>query len=281
MAIGRSFGRELLLDPALSRLERLYVRLFGVPILGLRVRAGYVVPLLEELQSVRGSSIGAIADAGCGRGLFAAYCARIFPDADIVGFDFDREQVERNRAAARSTGIENLRFEVQDLTELAAEDAFDLVLSVDNLEHLEDDRGQVFRFRRALRPGGWLLVHVPHHTRNLFGWRRRNFMEIEGHVRPGYTRDTLVALLEEAGLEVVRSGYSYNSMETLANDLSFLVTGGRERRKGLYALAFPALLALAHLGGSRPPREGSGLWTLARRSTGETVEDSPRNPPHR
>ncbi len=90
-------------------------------------------------------------------------------------------------------------------------------------------------------------------------------MEIEGHVRPGYTRGELAALLEQAGFEVVHTAYSYNSIETLANDLSFLVTGGREKRKLLYALVFPFLLGLAHLGGRRSPKEGSGLLALARR----------------
>lgn len=269
MAIDRRFGRELLLDPSLGRLERLYVRLFGVPVLGLRVRAGYVVPLLRELRGAGGPDISAVADAGCGRGLFTAAAARVFDRARVVGFDIDREQVARNLVMARRAGLGNLRFEVRDLAELDSEEAFDVVLSVDNLEHLEDDRGQCRRFFRALRPGGWLVVHVPHETRNLFGWRRENFMEIEGHVRPGYTREGLGALLGGAGLEVVRSGYSYDSLETLANDLSFLVTGGRERRKGLYALVFPFLLALAHLGGSRPPREGSGLWAVARRPGGD------------
>jgi SAM-dependent methyltransferase len=262
MAIGRRFGRELLLDPGLGRLERLYVRLFGVPVLGLRVRAGYVVPLLASL---RGRGIGAIADAGCGRGLFTACCARLFPEARVVGFDIDRGQIERDNAAARRAGLANLRFELLDLTELAAEDAFDLVLSVDNLEHLEDDRGQCRRFHRALRPGGRLLVHVPHETRNRFGRRRPNFMAIEGHVRPGYSREGLIAMLEGSGFAVERAGYSYNSLETLANDLSFLLTGGRERRKALYAVAFPFLLALAHLGRGRAPREGSGLFALARK----------------
>lgn len=268
MAIGRRFGRELLLDPALGRLERHYVRWFGVPVLGLRVRAGYVVPLLEGLRETAGPAVATVADAGCGRGLFTACCARLFPEAEVVGLDIDREQVERNRTVARRAGLENLRFEVRDLAELGDEEAFDLILSVDNLEHLEDDRGQCRRFARALRPGGWLVVHVPHETRNVFGRRRRNFMEIEGHVRPGYTRPGLAALLEGAGLQVVRSGYSYDSLETLANDLSFAVTGGRERRKGLYAVVFPFLLALAHLGGSRSPREGSGVWAVARKPAG-------------
>lgn len=262
MAIGRTFGQELFHDPELGRAEKLYARLFGVPVLGLRVRAGYLVPLLERLREERPARI---LDAGSGRGLFTAWCARSFPEAEVVGFDIDEGQVERNRRMAERAGLDNLAFRVQDLTTLDEVDAYDLILSVDNLEHLEDDRGQIGRFVRALRPGGRIVIHVPHVTRNLFGWRRRNFMEIEGHVRPGYRPEQLAAMLEQAGLTVDRTGYSYNGLETLANDLSFLITGGRERRKPLYALAFPFLLALAHLGGSRPPREGSGVWVSAHR----------------
>lgn len=260
--IGRSFGQELRLAPSLGAAQSAYVRLFGVPVLGLRVRAGYVVPLLEGL---RGSGIASVADAGCGRGLFTAHCAKLFPEARVVGLDIDREQVERNREMARRAGLENLSFEVRDLARLDDRGAFDLILSVDNLEHLEDDRGQCVRFRRALAPGGRLVVHVPHVTRKVLGWRRRNWMEIEGHVRPGYTRSGLEGILAAAGLEVESSGYSYDSAETLANDLSFRITGGRERRKALYALAFPVLLAIAWLGGRRPPAEGSGVWAVARR----------------
>ena len=109
-------------------------------------------------------------------------------------------------------------------------------------------------------------MHVPHLTRNLFGWHRTNWMDIEGHVRPGYTRDGLAQLLRQAGFEIVRCIYNYNSIETLANDLSYLITGGRERNKPLYALAFPLLLGLATAGRLHRPRsDGTGLVALARR----------------
>src|SRR5262249_54141280 len=150
---------------------------------------------------------------------------------------------------ARTVGVTNVRFVAHDVLRLQELGPFDLVLSTDNLEHLEDDLGCARVLYESLRPGGRLVVHVPHLTRNLFGWHRTNWMGIEGHVRPGYTRDGLQQLLERAGFEVQRCFYNYNSIETLANDLSYVVTGGREQNKGLYALAFPALLALAGVGG--------------------------------
>ena len=102
-------------------------------------------------------------------------------------------------------------------------------------------------------------------TRNLFGWHRTNFMGIEGHVRPGYTREGLCSMLREAGFEIEDAFYSYTSLETLANDISYLITGGREKRKALYALAFPGLLLLSQLGRFTRPDPGSGLIVLARK----------------
>jgi SAM-dependent methyltransferase len=259
---GKSFGHVLRFDPTLSVAERLYVRLLGVPILGLRIRARYLLPVISRLEGKRFSKI---ADAGSGRGLFTFYLATRFPDAEVVGMDIDRRQIAVNNSIAARLDQKNCRFLVQDVTELPAEASYGLILSTDNLEHLEDDRAQCAAFYRALAPGGNLLVHVPHLTRNVFGWRRINFMGIEGHVRPGYTKESLTSMLREAGLEIEEAVYSYGSFETLANDLSYLVTGGREKRRHLYALVFPLLLAISQLGRLSTPRQGSGVVVLARR----------------
>ena len=255
------FGSEIALTPGLSPLERWYIKLLGAPILGLRIRSRAILPLLREVdRPLR------IADAGSGRGVITLACARAFPQAEVIGLDLNGAQCELNTGIARQLGVQNVRFQCWDVLRLGELGAFDLILSSDNLEHLEDDLGCAKIFLHALNPGGYLIVHVPHLTRNLFGWHRTNWMDIEGHVRPGYTRDGLADLLDRAGFEVARCNYNYNSVETLANDLSYLITGGRERRKQLYALALPFLLGLAALGGLHPARhDGSGLVALARR----------------
>lgn len=259
-----TFSRPLLLDPALSAAERAYVRVWGAPVLGLRMRARYLLPVIDGLAP---EGVRRVADAGSGRGLFTFHLARRFPAAEVVGLDIDVGQVERNNAVSRRLGVSNCRFELADVTRIACDGRWDLILSTDNLEHLEDDVGQARRFHGALAPGGRLVVHVPHRTRHVFGWRRENFMGIEGHVRPGYTREQLVGLLGDAGFVVSSATYTYNSIETLANDLSYLITGGRERRKPLYAAAFPLLLALTQLGRPWPARAiGSGLIVVARRT---------------
>ncbi|MGE3540967.1 MAG: cyclopropane-fatty-acyl-phospholipid synthase family protein [Candidatus Tectimicrobiota bacterium] len=253
-------GTEVALTPGLSTLERLYIKVLGVPILGLRVRARTILRLLEAAGTPQ-----RIVDAGSGRGVMVLACARRFPDATVLGVDLLEQQNALNNAIAQQLGLsERVTFETWDVMRLPELGTFDLIISSDTLEHLEDDLSGVTMFRQALNPGGRLLVHVPHLTRNVFGWHRQNWMDIEGHVRPGYTKEGLTALLQQGGLHVQQCVYNYNSLETLANDLSKLITGAKERNKGLYALAFPLLMLLVGIGALyQPKRDGSGLVALA------------------
>ena len=253
------FGSEIAMTPGLSQAERFYVKLFGAPILGLRVRARTILPFLDQIPvPLR------IVDAGCGRGLITLACAKRFPSAEVLGVDLDDHQNRINVEMAKTLGISTLRFVTMDAMNLPCLGRFDLIISTDMFEHLVDDLNAVRMFNEALEPGGHLLVHVPHMTRNIFGWQRENWMDIDGHVRPGYTRDGLTHLLTCGGLHVKSCIYNYNSMETLTNDISKIITGARERNKGFYALAFPFLLFISYLGSFyRSQNKGSGLVALA------------------
>jgi SAM-dependent methyltransferase len=253
------FGSEIALTPGLSLYERWYIELFGVPILGLRVRARTILPLLDRTGQPRH-----IVDAGSGRGVMTMACARRFPQADVIGVDLLADQNAVNNEIAKQLGLKNVCFKTWDVLRLPELGTFDVIISSDTLEHLQDDVGGVKMFCQALNPGGYLIVHVPHLTRSLFGWHKENWMDIEGHVRPGYTRDGLIRLLSDVGLRVVTCLYNYNSFETLANDISKLITGAKEQNKGLYAFAFPILLCMAGIGAFfRPKDDGSGLVALA------------------
>ncbi len=258
---GMRFGAEIALTPGLSGAEKKYIEIFGAPVLGMRVRARAILPLLDEIATPT-----AIADAGSGRGVMTMAAARKFSNARVVGLDLNEKQNEVNKQIAKQVGIPNVEFRSWDVMKLDELGTFDAILSSDNLEHIEDDMSCAKVFYRALNPGGYLIVHVPHLTRNLFGWHRQNWLDIEGHVRAGYTREGLTDLLTRAGFQVVKCFYNYNSVETLANDLSYAITGGHERNKGLYAVCFPFLMGLANVGSIyKPQNDGTGLVALARR----------------
>jgi len=259
---GMPFGAEIALTPRLNPLEKVYIRLFGAPILGLRVRARTILPFLERIGEPR-----RIADAGSGRGMITLACARRFPSAEVIGVDLDdRQNCDNNEIAARLKLSKNLNFLTSDAMNLKDLGKFDLIISTDMLEHLEDDLGGVRMFYNALESGGYLLVHVPHLTRKTFGWKRENWMDVEGHLRPGYSKDGLIDLLTKGGLKVRDCIFNYNSFETLANDISKVITGAKQANKSLYAIAFPFLMLIVLLGSLyRPRHDGSGLVALARK----------------
>lgn len=255
-------GTEQAYDPALSRLERTYVRLLGVPVNGLRIRLRRVLP------STRGNH-RRILDAGCGPGVFTMELAKQHPDAEVVGMEIDAALVDRANTIAQRAGLGNCRFEQGDVTAPSVESAFDLVLSVDNLEHVEDDVAALVQLRRALVPGGQLVVHVPGYYRRWLVFGRRVNFDVPGHVRPGYHAEELVEKLGRAGFRVASTQHTYGPLETLSNNLSYLITGADRRNRQLYALAFPALLGMSYLGKFSRPSWGAGLLAIAHRPTDE------------
>ena len=251
-------GCELSLDPGRSRFERWYARLLGAPANGLRIRLRRVLPATDGIFET-------ILDAGCGGGVFSIELAKRHPEAKVLGLDMDSGLVERANVIAQRARLANCRFEQGDVTALEFDKRFELVVSVDNLEHVDDDTEALRGLLRALRPGGRLVVHVPGYERRWFVFGRRVNFDVPGHVRPGYRADELTAKLRDGGFELVSCRATYGIIETFTNNVSYLITGADQRRKALYALVFPFLLALSYLGKFSRPRWGAGLLAVARR----------------
>jgi len=251
-------GRHLVHDPGISRAEKLYIAALGVPRLNLRFRAWRVLPKL-------GGAPKTVLDAGCGPGIFVYEMAERFPEATVVGIDIDEERLARNRIVAEKSGLTNCRFDVLNVTEAEnfTEGEFDLVLTLDNLEHIENDDLAVRKLFNVLVPGGELIVHVPGYRRRTFwfGWRV-NF-DVLGHFRPGYTKEQITKKLTGAGFEVTEAHYTYSWIETVTSSISYYVTKAEMKRKYLYALIFPFLLALSWLGKNIRPVEGAGVFVRA------------------
>ena len=77
--------------------------------------------------------------------------------------------------------------------------AFDVVIIVDFLEHIPDDRGFARELARIIRPGGQLVINVPHVRPGSFVTRLRHAIgltdEWHGHLRAGYDLEGLRDLL--------------------------------------------------------------------------------------
>jgi SAM-dependent methyltransferase len=251
----------LSLDPGRSRFERLYAGILGAPANGLRIRLRRVLPATHgRFQN--------ILDAGCGSGVFTFELAKRHPEAQVLGVELEPDLVDRGNEIARRAGLTNCRFEQGDVTKLDLGGTFDLVLSVDNLEHVEDDVGAMRALLSALSPGGRLVVHVPGYERRWLVFGRRVNFDVPGHVRPGYRAEELVGKLRDAGFEVAGHQYTYGLLETFTNNISYLISGADQRNKVVYAAVFPVLLGLSWFGQFSRPRCGAGVLAAARRPAG-------------
>ncbi|MEN8156020.1 MAG: class I SAM-dependent methyltransferase [Bacteroidota bacterium] len=162
-----------------------------------------------------------IADAGSGFGQYVHFLSRRYPAAKITGLDIKQEQVEDCNRFFTSIGKDGLvSFEYADLTGFDREEAFDLVLSVDVLEHIEDDRGVMKNLYRSLKPGGVLLISTPSDQGGSDVHHEHEESFIDEHVRDGYGIDEIDEKLQSAGFTEVDVRYAYGKPGKLSWKLS-------------------------------------------------------------
>ena len=113
--------------------------------------------IVSALELTRGSSI---ADIGAGTGLFVEPFARVIGDAGTVyAVEIAPKFVAHLRERVRSEGLERVR--VVQSTETSAElpkDSIDLAFLCDVYHHFTYPETMLADLRRALRPGGALVV---------------------------------------------------------------------------------------------------------------------------
>ena len=144
------------------------------------------------------------ADVGCGAGLLAEPLARL--GAEVTGLDAAPENVAAAREHALGQGLA-IDYKVGSVEALEP-GGYDLVTSLEVLEHVSDPRGFVDGLAAVLKPGGLLIVSTPNRTALS---RLLLILVGEGTGRiPRGTHDwqkflppeELIALLKDAGLEV-------------------------------------------------------------------------------
>jgi len=96
---------------------------------------------------------GSVLENGCGVGMYVQHLAALGGRVIGLEYDFERATEARRGAAEIITAAgEGLPF---------PSDSFDLALSHEVLEHVQDDRQAVVEMVRVLRPGGRAVIFVP------------------------------------------------------------------------------------------------------------------------
>jgi 2-polyprenyl-6-hydroxyphenyl methylase/3-demethylubiquinone-9 3-methyltransferase len=174
------------------------------------------------------------ADVGCGAGLLCEPLARL--GAEVVGIDAAPENIAAARLHAEGQGLA-IDYRTGSIDMLGPE-PFDLVASMEVIEHVEDPAVFVSGLAGALAPGGLLILSTPNRT-PLSRLAMITLGESLGAIPRGthdwdrfLTPDELRVQVEAAGLEVLDvTGLAFGPARGfhLSEDvrLNYLVTARR------------------------------------------------------
>ena len=143
-------------------------------------------------------------DVGCGAGLLAEPLARL--GAQVTAVDAAPELIEAAKFHAAGQGLE---IEYRVSTVEALDGQFDLVTSMEVIEHVADPKGFVAALAARLAPGGLMILSTPNRTA-LSRLLTIGVAEATGIVPKGthdfdkfIAPDRMKALLGEAGLTCI------------------------------------------------------------------------------
>jgi ubiquinone/menaquinone biosynthesis C-methylase UbiE len=103
---------------------------------------------------------GTVVDVGCGYGTPTTAIAALFPATQVLGIDYHDASIAHAREQATSTGLDNVRFEVEAATDLPGA-GYDLITFFDSLHDIGDPRGALARARAVVAESGAVLLFEP------------------------------------------------------------------------------------------------------------------------
>jgi SAM-dependent methyltransferase len=163
----------------------------SVPERGWTPAPRYVLRRERVLRMAQDLPRGRLLEVGCGAGALLA---------DLARLGFECEGMETSPQALELAAFVNRELPIRLSSAPRAdwEGAFDTLVALEVLEHIEDDAAALRQWRGWLRPGGRLLLSVPARASR---WSASDVWA--GHFRR-YEKAGLLALLEREGFEVER-----------------------------------------------------------------------------
>lgn len=162
-----------------------------------------------------------ILDAGAGFGQYTYRLAKMNPSWTVTAIDIDENHVSMFSSFIASSALDD-RVEVMagDLTKLDYRNRFNLIISVDVMEHIEEDTLVFRNFHDALKPGGLLVISTPSDRGGSDVHIDGDKSFIDEHVRDGYNREALTEILINTGFTDICADYTYGIPGSVAWELS-------------------------------------------------------------
>jgi 2-polyprenyl-3-methyl-5-hydroxy-6-metoxy-1,4-benzoquinol methylase len=230
----------------------------GIVVKGLYLKMALKTCLKPETKMVL--------DAGCGPDApLAALVASRYPFCHVEAWDLHLEKESLQKSSQRRN-LTNLSFVEADLMTLKKTAAYDLIYSIDVLEHVPDFEHVMDNLVAALRPNGQILIHVPSHDEVvMFQASTRRPADVyreartgDDHVKEGFDLGEVCKVLESRSVEVIDARWTFNRATSLLKELYWI--GEQRRLLGIGVLLLPFVLWSVWIEMHFPPKRGNGLW---------------------
>jgi SAM-dependent methyltransferase len=151
-----------------------------------------------------------ILDAGSGLGQYSWRMSRMNRKWNITSVDINEQQVKEGNDFFIKAGMaDRVKFKTADLTTFIDPGKFNLILSVDVMEHIKDDETVFRNFCKSLKDNGILLISTPSDMGGSDVHKDEDTSFIDEHVRDGYNTGEIAEKLGKAGFTNVETKYTY------------------------------------------------------------------------
>jgi SAM-dependent methyltransferase len=141
---------------------------------------------------------GRILEVGIGHGYYSTYLSEY---GDYLGVDHDHDSVAQAKAAFPNQSFATCDILDRGQLRMLLPGGADTIVSINVLEHIEDDRRAVANLVDVLKPGGHLLLSVP-----ALMMLYNDLDRLAGHCRR-YTTPRIRSLLDDQPIEILRLTY--------------------------------------------------------------------------
>lgn len=155
-----------------------------------------------------------ILDAGCGGGDYSFYMAERWPKALIHAGDLVEETVKKDKSIQLKMEIKNISFHTMDIMNLQYNNTFDLIICIDVIEHILDQKTVLSNFYRALKSGGYLYIHIPlvrprpepckKYLKAFHEWTEKE------HIGEEKTRAEILEMLGDCNFTILKNRYTFH-----------------------------------------------------------------------
>ena len=229
----------------------------------IRLQGGQMIRALHLRKAIRRyiSPNAQIMDAGCDTGRDAIYFAAKYPDTQITALDISQKAIDEANERLANAELKNVSFRVANLLDIDHSDQFDIIYSIEVLEHIGDLDSCLANFRKALKPDGKLIVHVPCPNQKRH-FKRFKKVEHPDHVHVGFEAQELASIIQNKGFQVLDKRYTSGWFGSLAWEMFEMI----RKSDFLKRLLFPIVLLLAVIDANIANKRGNNVMIVAQKS---------------